>query len=159
MPTFSDGAASLRLAMMLHAISIDEVVKWADAEIESCDKPPIALIELSLGRSLPSANILNYLSELIADPNDSTPMRIALGMLATKIVAEDLNPESVIQDVYNLLHTEGVINDVPFVAFWGLAEDLSLIRDGILGNDRLAQLRSDTMDTLWGIANFNEDAG
>ena len=31
MPTLSSGAASLRLAMMLHATTIDEVVKWADS--------------------------------------------------------------------------------------------------------------------------------
>ena len=86
MPTLSSGAASLRLAMMLHATTIDEVVKWADSEIESCDKPPIALVEISMGRSLPIANILAYLSELVDDPNDPTPMRVALGMLATKIV-------------------------------------------------------------------------
>ena len=144
--------------MMLHATTTDEVVKWADSEIESCDKPPIALVEISMGRSLPDANILAYLTELVADLNDPTPMRIALGMLATKIVDEELNPESVIQEVYRLLHTEGLINDDPFDAFWGLAEDLSLIRDGILGQDRLLQLRSDTMDTLWDIANLNENA-
>lgn len=143
---------------MLHATTTDEVVKWADSEIESCDKPPIALVEISMGRSLPDANILAYLTELVADLNDPTPMRIALGMLATKIVDEELNPESVIQEVYRLLHTEGLINDDPFDAFWGLAEDLSLIRDGILGQDRLLQLRSDTMDTLWDIANLNENA-
>ena len=143
---------------MLHATTTDEVVKWADSEIESCDKPPIALVEISMGRSLPDANILAYLTELVADLNDPTPMRIALGMLATQIVDEELNPESVIQEVYRLLHTEGLINDDPFDAFWGLAEDLSLIRDGILGQDRLLQLRSDTMDTLWDIANLNENA-
>ena len=144
--------------MILHATTVDDVVRWADSEIESCEQPPIALVEISMGRSLPESNIIAYLSELITDPNDPGPMRVALGLLAAKIVDEDLQPESVIPIVYRLLHTEGLINDDPFVVFWSLESDLSLIRDGILGDDRLQQLRSDTMDELWGIAKRGKNA-
>ena len=158
MPTLSFGASSQRLALILHATTVDDVVEWADREIEACDKPPIELVEISMGRLLPEPNIIAYLSELITDPNDSAPMRVALGLLATKIVHEDLNPESIIPSVYQLLHNEGWINDDPFIVFWSLESDLSLIRDGILGNDRLPQLRSDIMDELWDIANPNKSA-
>ena len=111
-----------------------------------------------MGRSLPAPNILAYLSELITDPNDPKPMRAALGMLATKIVAEDLDAESVILDVYKLLQAEGLLFDDPFVVFCNLETDLALIRDGILGPDSLAQLRSDTIHQLWDIANLNGNA-
>ena len=144
--------------MILHATTVDNVVEWADREIEACDKPPIELVEISMGRLLPEPNIIAYLSELITDPNDSAPMRVALGLLATKVVDGDLNPESIIPNVCQLLHNEGWINDDPFVVFWSLESDLSLIRDGILSNDRLAQLRSDTMEELWGIANPSANA-
>jgi len=159
MTTLSDGAEALRLAMILRAASIDDVVEWADNEIELCDSPPIALIEISMGRSLPAPNILAYLTELVTDANSILPMRAALGMLATKIVHEELDAESVILDVYSLLKTEGLVYDYPFVVFCNLETELALIRDGILGDDRLSQLRSDTLDELWNIANQTKDAG
>ena len=152
MSSLSFDAAKLRYALILRATNVNSVVEWADSRIEQLDNPPIELIEISMGRTLPVPNMLAHLLKLITDGNSIDPMCAALGMLVAHIQQNEIDAESVIPDVYQLLQAEKLINDDPFLSIPGLDSGLSLIRDGICSTDDLPRLRSATISKLLAIS-------
>ena len=158
MPSLSFDAAKLRYALILGATNVDSIVEWADSQIGQLDNPPTELIEISMGRTLPAPNLLDHLFELITDANSIEPMCAALGMLAAHIQQNEIDAESVIPDVYQLLQAEKLINDDPFLSIPGLDSGLSLIRDGICSPDDLPRLRSATISELLAISSTQPNA-
>ena len=50
MATFSQIANAYRVALILDAIDISDLIAWADSEIEASTIPPNALVDVSMGR-------------------------------------------------------------------------------------------------------------
>ena len=84
-PTFAQRANMHRVAFVLGATSIDELIVWADTEIERATTISNALIELSLGRQLPRANIIALLTELAIKTNDCWSTQRGMSRMAEKL--------------------------------------------------------------------------
>ncbi len=59
---------------------------------------------------------------------------------------------------YRFLQSEGLLYDDDFDIFINLEDDLSLIRDGMLGEDRLPQLKADLLEALDAMGDASRNA-
>ncbi|TWU44684.1 hypothetical protein Poly51_59530 [Rubripirellula tenax] len=147
-PIFEQRANMHRVAFILGAACIDDLITWADEEIDASPQPPNALIDLSLGRKLPLGNVIALLNELAIETNDLWSTRRGLSLLADKIRSNEIETKSAIMKCYEHLRNENLLYDDAFIIFVTLEDDVSLIRDGIFGPDRLPELRDEFIATL-----------
>ncbi|HMO16443.1 MAG TPA: hypothetical protein PKD64_19960 [Pirellulaceae bacterium] len=147
-PTFEQRANMHRVAFMLGAASINDLIAWADTEIEASSLPSNALIDLSLGRNLPLPNVIALLNELAIDTDDRWSTRRGMSRLAERIRAEHIETQAAIVKCYEYLRNENLLYDDDFIIFVTLEDDVSLIRDGIFGADRIPDLRNELVATL-----------
>ena len=147
-PTFEQRANMYRVAFMLGATSIAELMAWADAEIERATTPSNALIDLSLGRKLPHANIIALLTELAIQTNDCWSTQRGMSRMADVLRSTTTDTQETILNCYEYLRNENLLYDEKFINFVTLEDDVSLIRDGIFGGDRLPELRDELIETF-----------
>jgi len=60
-------AAALRVGLRLGLLKVENVVKWADEQIETLDAPPATLLDLSLMGDSPPADVHGRLREISVD--------------------------------------------------------------------------------------------
>ncbi len=148
MANLSQDANTFRVALILGAVDVNTVIAWADSQIEASTIPENALIDISLGRSLPLQALIARLAALTENRKDSHSIKKAFGMIANQIRDETVNVESAIMKCFLFLQSENMLYHDDFRIFIKLEDDLSLIRDGIVGPDRLPQLKNDLLETL-----------
>jgi hypothetical protein len=124
------------------------VIAWADSEIEALRHPSNSLIDISLGRQLPRANIISLLTELAIETSDSWSTRHGLSLLADQIRTQEIDIPTVILNCHKYLQTDNLLYDDGFIVFVVLEDDVSLIRDGIFGEDRIPELRDELLAAL-----------
>ena len=147
--TFEQRANSHRVAYLLGAISNPIVVSWADREIEDTVNPPLPLIDLAMGRELPSANISSLLTELASDlTNDISSTQYGMSLLAEKARNHETDFRQMILDCHAHLVASRLLYDDAFLDFVSLEDGVSLIRDGIFGHDYIPELRDDFLQQL-----------
>ena len=147
-PTFEQRANTNRVAFMLGAASMDDLIAWADTEIEASVQPSNALIDLSLGRNLPLANVIALLNELAIETDDRWSTCRGMSRLADQIRSNRIETQTAVMKCYEHLRNENLLYDDAFIIFVTLEDDVSLIRDGIFGADRIPELRDELIATL-----------
>ncbi|GGA48818.1 hypothetical protein [Psychrobacillus lasiicapitis] len=71
-----------RIGVSIGLLTVEDIVKWADAVIDQSDAPPYELIELSLSAKKKIDDITLSLMEIRGDFNDNDlPPKIILGLL------------------------------------------------------------------------------
>lgn len=158
MATFSQIANAYRVALILDAIDISDLIAWADSEIEASTIPPNALVDVSMGRKLPTAVMISHLTELADDENDSWSIQRGMSYVASCVRNDTMTIESAIMGCYRFLQSENLLYDDEFIMFLTYEYELSLIRDGIFWDDHLAQLRIDFLESLDEMANRTGNA-
>jgi hypothetical protein len=147
-----------RIALLVDCETIDEVIGWADSEIGRVESPPISLIEVSLGRSKPIAELTNLLSILVVDPNDDSALFAVLHKIAGMVRDGLWSPDDAIDRIDRYAKSKARNQELRY-AFISLAEDLSCIRNGVYWTDDVTDLRGPLLLTIdrFCSANTNED--
>jgi hypothetical protein len=158
MPSLSFNAAVQRISLLLDMTQVNDVIAWADQEIEASTIPPNALIDVSMGRGMTGAAMAGRLSELIADPNDTKPLHTVLKIVADQIRSNDLDVRTAILGIHHYLRAENLLYDDPYAIFHNLETDLALIRDGIFAETKMDDVRNDLLESLDEIAGEEIDA-
>lgn len=159
MTNLSQDANTYRVALLVGATDIDSVIAWADRQIEASTIPAIPLIEISLGRSSPLATIVARLGDLTENTKDPRSIKNAFSMVADQIRNKSTDIEAAILNCYRFLQSESLLYHDDFDIFINLESDLSLIRDGIFGQDRLPQLQADFLEALDLMGDAGQNAG
>ena len=159
MTDLSQEANTYRVALIVGAADVDTVITWADRQIEASTIPANPLIDLSLGRSSPLSALVAHLAELTDDMKDARSIKNAFAMVADRIRNKSIDIEAAIMNCYRFLQSEGLLYHDDFDIFINLEDDLSLIRDGIFGKDRLPQLKSDLLEALDAMGDASRNAG
>ncbi len=147
-PTFEQRANMHRVAFMLGAASMVDLITWADDEIEASPQPPNALIDLSLGRNLPLADVIALLNEMATQTDDHWSTRRGMSRMADMVRSNEIETQTAIMKCYEHLRNENLLYDDAFLIFVTLEDDVSLIRDGIFGADKMPELRDELITTL-----------
>ena len=74
-------AEVFRLGLLIGYHSVQDVVKWADKQIEELEKPPYEIIEVSLSSNQKPVDVCSKLKLVIGEIDDELPIKIMLGLL------------------------------------------------------------------------------
>ncbi len=159
MSIFARNANAYRVALLIGAIDVPDVIAWADSEIAASEIPSNSLIDISLGRSKTIAEIASLLAYLAVDTSDECSLKRGIGMLANRIRAKQIDVQTAIMNCYRCLQSENLLYNDDFRIFVNLEDDVSLIRDGIFGPDKLPELESDLLAALDEMTQYTENAG
>ncbi len=159
MISLAQQAITQRVALLIGALSVPDVIHWADLHIEQSDVPHNSLIDISLGRFQPPTAIASCLTELASDAHDPKSINRAFGILAERVRSHQLDVQTAIINCYRFLQEEKLLYTDDYMVFINLEDDVSLIRDGIFGPDKLTVLQSDFLEALDGLAANAENAG
>lgn len=159
MTNLSQDANTYRVALILGAADVNSVIAWADRQIEASTIPANPLIDISLGRSLPLSAFVAHLAELTDNTKDGRSIKKAFAMVAGQIRDSSIDVETAIMNCYRFLQSENLLYHDDFDIFINLEDDLSLIRDGIFGADRLTQLQADLLEALDAMEDTSRNAG
>jgi hypothetical protein len=158
MLTFAQEANTHRVALLIGAIDLVDVIAWADSQIEVSEVPHNRLIDVSLGGSQSASAIAFLLIDLARNTKDPTSIKRAFGLLADRIRRKQIDIQAAIINCYRFLQDEHLLYEDKFMLFINLEDDLSLIRDGIFGSDKLPQVEADLLAGLDKLA-AGENAG
>ena len=136
-----------RIALLTGCESVDDVIRWADAEIASAETPPSALVDVSLGSSKPPAQIGALLFTLVVDPDDNSALNAVLSKIETMVRDDQLPVDAAIDRIYDFAKTNAADDELR-LAFISLAEDLSCICDGGYWTDDANALREPLLETI-----------
>lgn len=159
MTNLSQEANTLRVALIVGVVDVDSVIAWADRQIEVSTIPANPLIDISLGRSYPKSTLIARLAELTDHKKDARSIKNAFAMVADGVREKSLDVETAILNCFRFLQAEGLLYQDDFDIFITLEDDLSLIRDGIFGEDRLSRLASDLLSALDAMQDTKQDEG
>jgi len=158
MATFHQLANSYRVALILDALDMDELIAWADSEIEASTVPSHALVDVSLGRQLPKNVLLTHLTKLADGIQDAWSIQRGMSFVADQLRSSAMSAETAVTNCYNFMQTTDLNYDDAFIIFYTYDDELSLIRDGVFSTDRLPQLHDDLLKTLDEMANNTKNA-
>ncbi len=132
MLSFVDDARQMGLLFKFGAVSVSEVIVWADAAIIQMESPPYALLELSIARE--PAEILTCLNQLSIGANFWMCFRRIIPQLRKDLAAHPERAESIANHMY-LTTFDFTRSEVPAdLSFIYRYDDaFSLARQGIYG--------------------------
>lgn len=159
MTNLSQEANTYRVALIVGVADVDTVIAWADRQIEASTIPANPLIDISLGRSLPLSSLVAHLAELTEHTKDERSIKNAFALVAEGVRNNSIDVETAVMNCYRFLKSEGLLYDDDFDIFINLEDDLSLIRDGIFGQDRLLQLQADLLEAIDEMGDATRNAG
>ena len=146
-------ASVQRVLLLTGLVGVEDVVAWADSEIETSDVPANTLIDLAMSRSKSPYEVAALLRQLSSDPNDKTGIKHAFRIIADRVRSNAMDIETAIMSVYNFLRDENLLyGDDEFLTFCVLEDECADIRDGVYGNGDLTVLRNPLLDALDKIA-------
>ena len=145
--TLSHRANVKRISLQLGIIEPADIVAWVDDEIEASDVPASPLVDLSLGRTIPVAELVSLLGSLVTNSADLEPLKEVLRQVADRIRSNDMKPEAAIVSIYNYLKIDRDDDDL-YITFLTLEDDYADIRDGIYGDGDLSVLREPLLNEL-----------
>lgn len=148
MTTLPQEANTYRVALLIGAADVDTVIAWADRQIQSAAIPANPLIDVSLGRSSTLSAIVEHLAEMTDNTKDVRSIKKAFTMVSDRIRNNSMDVETAVMNCYRFLRSENLLYDDDFLIFHNLEDDLSLIRDGVVGRDRLPQLQADLLEAI-----------
>jgi hypothetical protein len=105
-----DEAQALAIALEAGAVTVSEVVAWADTQIAVVSDPESTLIELALAKRAPEA--LGFLHELAAGADPKAVAQLALGHLYRALERDSIAPERVAQSLEQMAMNGYVPDDV-----------------------------------------------
>ena len=148
METLAQTANTLRVALMIGATDKRNVIDWADSQIEASEAPCMELIDISLGSSKTDSDLAALLKSLARDTRDLSSIKAAMGLLADRIRAKQLDVQNGILNCYRFCRSEDLLYVDDFMIFHNLEDDLSLIQDGIFGPEKWPDLEADLLNAL-----------
>jgi hypothetical protein len=152
--TLSHRAETQRISLMLGVVDVNDIVSWADAEIEQSNVPATALIGLSLGRTKTPTELASLLNSLVTQPTGPAPLKIVLRLVADRIRDGSIDLGDAITSIHDFLKTDRVDDDL-YLTFFTLEDDYACIRDGVYGNGDFSGLRESLLHELDGFTGTN----
>ena len=136
-----DEAERLRLGVRGGWLSVDEVVAWADRQIEQASDPHPALIDLAMAHNQNREQVAALLDAVPGSPNVVAVMRNCLSDLLEVIEREP----DLAADAARWLETAASRGELPRSEFgwepWALAEAFALARQDAYGTIEKARER------------------
>ena len=148
MTTLPQEANTYRVALLIGVVDVDTVIAWADRQIQAATIPSNPLIDVSLGRSSTLSVLVEHLAELTDNTKDVRSIKKAFAMVADRVRTNSIDVETAVMSCYRFLRSEDLLYHDEFFIFHNLEDDLSLIRDGVVGRDRLPQLQADLLEAI-----------
>ena len=148
MSTLPQEANTYRVALLIGVAEVDTVIDWADRKIQAEAKPANTLIEVSLGRSSTLSVLVQHLAELTGNTKDVRSIKKAFAMVSDRVRNKSIEVETAVMNCYRFLRSEDLLFHDDFLIFQKLEDDLSLIRDAVVGRDRLPQLQADLLEAI-----------
>jgi hypothetical protein len=105
-----------RLGLLIGYHSVQDVVKWADKQIEILEKPPIEIIEVSLSSKAKPVDVCSKLKLVKGDIEDELTIKIMLGLLNDSLYKKDKSTS----DISNMLYL--LSQHIPNNSEWIIAE-------------------------------------
>ena len=159
MTTLPQEANTYRVALLIGAADVDNVIAWADRQIQSVAIPANPLIDVSLGRSSTLSVLVEHLAELTDNTRDVRSIKKAFAMVSDRVRNKSIDVETAVMNCYRFLRSEDLLYHDDFLIFHNLEDDLSLIRDGVVGRDRLPQLQADLLEAIDSIGEASRRTG
>ena len=69
-------------------------------------------------------------------------------MVSDRVRNKSIEVETAVMNCYRFLRSEDLLFHDDFLIFQKLEDDLSLIRDAVVGRDRLPQLQADLLEAI-----------
>ena len=148
MATLAQLANSERVALLLGATNTKGVVSWADQIIEQMDRPPIELIDISMGGSQPISSFVALIGVLAEKTDDIPSTMHGFGRLTDLVRQRTLDAVTAIERCYSHLRSEDLLYSEPFMIFHNLRTDLAMVEDGYFGEDKLPEIEADLLAEL-----------
>lgn len=148
MSTLPQEANTYRVALLIGVADVDTVIAWADRQIQAEAIPANPLIEVSLGRSSTLSVLVQHLAELTGNTKDVRSIKKAFAMVSDRVRNKSIEVETAVMNCYRFLRSEDLLFHDDFLIFQKLEDDLSLIRDAVVGRDRLPQLQADLLEAI-----------
>ena len=148
MATLAQLANSERVAFLLGVTNTKDVVSWADQIIEQMDRPPIELIDISMGGSQPTNSFVSLIGVLAEKTDDIPSTMHAFGRLADLVRQGTLDAVTAIERCYSHLRSEDLLYSDPFMIFHNLSADIAMVEDGYFGKDKLPEIEADLLAEL-----------
>ena len=104
--TLADRAEIQRISLMLGLSDTEEVVAWADKEIEAAEILADPLIELSLGRTKSRAELLSLLSSLATGTAGLEPLKHVLRIVAGRVRQQAMDAGIAVGSLHDLLKND-----------------------------------------------------
>lgn len=99
-------ARIMMLKLLLNIASVEEVVAWADTVIGEMERPPLALLEISLGASKPKHELIGLLNELARSTSgpeiSAKALRSCIASLHSLYVAKEKTSDEVVRCLIKL---------------------------------------------------------
>lgn len=134
MSQLSQDAKRLSLLFDHGVATADEVIRWADLQIEAMDSPPEALLALSTISPNRTADIISVLHELSRGAEFWTAFRAALGRIHDQVASHPHHAEQLAKQFYFTVvrfSPAEVPDDLRFL--YRLDDAFSLAREGTYG--------------------------
>lgn len=131
MKTISQMASNFRMALEVGAVTKDEVISWADHEIEDCDDYIDDLANISMEKD--GANILTYLRNLIDDTDEFEALRYTMGRMHDDLRNDFTSVRRYTRflEIQAINHIDDLPDDMQFLM--GIDDEYELAEKGIYG--------------------------
>lgn len=146
--TFEQRANQHRVAWIVGALEVADLIAWADSEIETIRRPAIELIDLSMCCDLSAQQINELLAKLAQQTDDIESTCLGLSQLASVVRRNKVSTETAIVSCHRLLQNEKLLAHDYFAEFISLEDDASRLRDRVAGPINAAELRESLLETL-----------
>jgi hypothetical protein len=106
----STEANVLRYGYAVGYFEKSDIAQWADRQIEACDVPSDALLDLSMNRRLDPLDVVKLLQSFgEADPAAS--IQIQIGLLGLLLVKQSISIQMAIRGLWKLVHEPDVTSE------------------------------------------------
>jgi hypothetical protein len=106
-----DQAERLRCGLIAGYTDASDVVRWADAIIETEAVPPAAVLELSLGANQPRETLVQLLASMPGEINHVALMRGLLGEYLTELEVDPARGDIIARNLYALANSGDLPDD------------------------------------------------
>jgi len=95
-----------------------DIERWAVQQLDACDKPPMALIDLTILRDMNPIDVMNLLRSLGGTLSPSLTIEMQIGFIGLLYDAKRLSLEMAVEKVCALVYDEGVTQHQREMMYW-----------------------------------------
>lgn len=124
-------AEVFRLGLLIGYHSVQDVVKWADKQIEELEKPPYEIIEVSLSSNEKPVDVCSKLNLVIGEIDDELTIKIMLGLLNDSLYKTEKSSA----DISNMLYL--LSQHIPDTCEWIITEIMYISDEFYLAEENI----------------------